>query len=308
MYYEQSGVNVNLADKLVNHISSYSQHIGKFAAVTKLPHHDLPKLVMSCDGVGTKILLAQLAKQLYNRPLNSIGQDCVAMVVNDMICENATPLFFMDYYATGKLQKDEYLEILSGIKEACDTINVQLVGGETAELPGMLSPNVVDVCGFGLGVQDAEWKKPSVGDIVLGLYSSGLHSNGFSLVRSLIEGGEFYNETIIKDLLVPTPLYVSKIHDLKQKGFNIKAIAHITGGGFDNIDRVLPEDLRVHYFHDKPYYNHQHIYSWILSTGTISSSDLKKVFNCGIGMVVIIDHTQDLVVPFDDYEVLGTLV
>ena len=150
MDYKTAGVNIDLADSLINKISLKSDQIGKFAANFTLDKKLNRDLVASCDGVGTKILLALEAKRKYNRSLKSIGQDCVAMVINDILCENAEPLFFMDYLSTSKLNESDYLEIIQGIQDACEYVNIPLIGGETAELPGMFTEGSVDVCGFAL--------------------------------------------------------------------------------------------------------------------------------------------------------------
>ena len=161
MDYTSSGVNIALADKLVKGLAETNDQIGKFAAEYTLPAKSSTRLVSSCDGVGTKVLLALQAKKRFGRPLSSIGEDCVAMVINDLLCENATPLFFMDYFATSSLNESDYNEVLAGIISACKSIDVQLIGGETAELPGMFTPGSLDVCGFGVGAKDfLDWYPP----------------------------------------------------------------------------------------------------------------------------------------------------
>jgi phosphoribosylformylglycinamidine cyclo-ligase len=200
MDYTSAGVNVKLADRLIKNIAVESEEIGKYAASYTLPLGASSKLVSSCDGVGTKVLLALEAKRSFGRSLSSIGEDCVAMVINDLLCENANPLFFMDYFATSSLNESDYNEVLAGIITACRSIGVKLIGGETAELPGMFKDEALDVCGFGVGTQDfLNWQPPDEGDIVIGLHSTGVHSNGFSLVRKILENNSVTHEFLDKN-------------------------------------------------------------------------------------------------------------
>ena len=177
-------VNIDIANKTVNNIKKYSEQIGDYAGTYKLPPPISGTLVASCDGVGTKILVAQYAQNKYQRNIDSIGIDCVAMVVNDLICKGAVPQFFLDYYATSSLKEQEFYHVLSGIHEGCEQSGMQLIGGETAELNGIIHQNTFDICGFGMGILVDELpRNVSKGDSVIGLFSSGLHSNGFSLIN-----------------------------------------------------------------------------------------------------------------------------
>ena len=304
MNYKESGVNIELADRLVEQISN-SEQIGKFAANFTLPAYHNRNIVTSCDGVGTKILLALEAKRKYNRPLQSIGQDCVGMVANDILCENATPLLFMDYFATGKLEEEIYLEIIGGLQYACGRLKIPLIGGETSEMPDMFAEGAVDLCGFSIGVKNWLHRYPvEKGDRVIGIHSSGVHSNGFSLIRKLIEKDPVSRE-FLNQLLEPTRLYSSHVNLLDEKHHRIKAVAHITGGGFDNLNRVLSKDLTVKYHETDCFYAHSNTFSWIQERSGLSMTEMRKTFHCGIGMMVIIP-AQDQV-PFEDYSELGVI-
>ena len=240
--------------KLIKGISKYSDQIGGFAG----KHGNL---IASCDGVGTKILLAQIARDYYKRPLQSIGIDCVAMVVNDLLCKGAVPKFFLDYYASDSLREDEFYQVLAGIQEGCEEAEIELIGGETAELKGVISEGAFDVCGFGVGTIIDELPKDNivVGDSVVGLESSGFHSNGFTIIRQYTS----LDIEWISFLLVPTKIYVKHIELIREAGVKIKALAHITGGGFNNVDRVLPNNLKVMYDREYEFYNHHQLFQWI---------------------------------------------
>ena len=305
MDYKSSGVNTELADELVKNISEFSDQIGKFAATCKLPGRTFYDLVMSCDGVGTKTILAKEAKKRFKRPMMSIGYDCVAMVVNDMLCESATPLFFMDYFATNSLDESDYREILNGIHNACKSINVKLIGGETAEMPGMFTGENFDVCGFGVGIKTRQIKhKIREGDVVLGLHSSGVHSNGFSLIRKLID--EETDSKLIHSLLKPTYLYNDKMEYLKKNKIEVKAMAHITGGGFNNINRVLPSTMEVAWKSIDRFYSNQSLFEWIQGSAGLDSYQMRATFNCGIGMMIITGRDNVKNLPLE-YEELGTV-
>ncbi len=283
-------------DKLVKSISHYSDQIGGFAG-----RHE--NLIASCDGVGTKILLAQLAKKRYNRSVSSIGIDCVAMVVNDLLCKGAIPLFFLDYFASANVKEKDFNEILEGIHDGCKQSGMKLLGGETAELPGIIEKDTFDVCGFGVGqlptydyenypLPNKELPRSDIkkGDVAIGLLSSGFHSNGFTLIRKYATQDKFNDDlsTWLDQLLVPTKIYVNDIKELDQVGVDIKALAHITGGGFKNVKRVLPKTLCVKYTDREKYYAHKNLFQWIQKEASLTNSEMFQTFNCGIGMVVII--------------------
>ena len=305
MDYTNAGVNVKLADQLVASLKTASDQIGKYAAEFTLPLGASTRLVSSCDGVGTKVLLALKAKKRFGRPLTSLGEDCVAMVINDLLCENANPLFFMDYFATGSLNASDYNQVLDGIIAACRSIGVQLIGGETAELPGMFQEGALDVCGFGVGTQDfLNWYPVQPGDQVIGLHSTGVHSNGFSLVRKILEENPV-DDAFINKLLVPTPLYKREIDLLRSNYYFIKAVAHITGGGWTNLNRVLDAKYDIDWEVSDTIVHQHEIFSWIQEKGDLTDEQMRETFNCGIGMIIITEDKPTL--PFDNYTRLGTV-
>ena len=284
-------------------------------------------LVSSADGIGTKILLAQYARVSYNRPLCSLGQDVVAMVVNDLICQGAEPLFFLDYFASSKIPNDQFHEVLDGIHEACDSINIPLLGGETAKLPGIITEGTFDVAGFGVGkinrIEDELPNNIQIGDIVLGLKSSGFHSNGFTIIRDNMGWRDMEKSDFLNRLLEPTKIYVKDIKKLtmcrdkidpltgailidpttekpKRQQVKIKGLAHITGGGFTNIGRILPENTELKYDHAFLYENdypaHADLFRWVQEGQGLTLEEMYSTFNCGIGMVVIVSK--------EDYAIL----
>ena len=218
--------------KLIKGISKYSDQIGGFAG----KHGNL---IASCDGVGTKILLAQLAKKKFNRSLKTIGIDCVAMVVNDLLCSGGEPLFFLDYFCSAKINEEDFNEVLEGIYVGCQLTGMELIGGETAELPNIIEKNTFDVCGFGVGLKNDELPKSNmkVGDKIVGLPSSGFHSNGYTLLRKHVWSR--MEKDFIYKLLEPTIIYKDEVNALKKEGIEIKGLAHITGGGFNNVNLSL---------------------------------------------------------------------
>ena len=311
MNYKDAGVDVNLANNLVDKIKTYSDQIGKFSATCVLPQWSNGSLVMSCDGVGTKVLLAKYAKEVYQRPMNSIGEDCVAMVMNDILCENAEPLFFMDYFATGELNESFYLEVIAGIDSACKNINVKLVGGETAELPEMFKTNKnFDVCGFGVGTKlDENTKKIKKNDILIGLYSTGLHSNGFSLINKLLKDDYKIKitEELLNNLLKPTKIYKNDLDESRKKLVDIKAVAHITGGGWNNINRSISSKHSINWKSEsKIYFAHEELFSWLQEKTSLTNDEMRSTFNCGLGMVLVVDPKNLKSVNLN-YEVLGVL-
>ena len=282
----------------IQEISKYSDQIGGFAG-------KCGNLIASCDGVGTKILLAQIARDYYKRPLQSIGIDCVAMVVNDLLCKGAVPKFFLDYYASDSLIEDEFYQVLAGIQEGCEECEMELIGGETAELNGIISNGTFDVCGFGVGTIVDELPKDNivVGDSVVGLKSSGFHSNGFTIIRQYIS----LDIELISNLLVPTKIYVKHIELIREAGVKIKALAHITGDGFKNVDRILPDNLRVAYKQTIGYYAHHQLFGWIQSKTGMTVEKMRSTFNCGIGMVIVLSPEEVEKLPVDTIH-LGEIV
>lgn len=253
-----------------------------------------PVLLAATDGVGTKLIIAQMMDKHF-----SVGQDLVAMCVNDLICQGAKPLFFLDYVATGKVSAEKIATIVGGVADGCKMAGCSLIGGETAEMPDMYTQDEYDLAGFAVGIADKakilDGSKVKEGDLVIGLASSGLHSNGFSLARKLFLDPLGLN---IKDkintsvrsigelMLVPTKIYVKTILDLLEK-FELKAIAHITGGGLlENVPRVLPQHLDVYI--NKGSWEMPEIYKRILELDKIEEKELYKSFNMGIGMVIVV--------------------
>ena len=303
---ESTNRSKELAEKYPSNLSGYA---GKYE-----------NLVSSADGVGTKILLAQYARASFNRPLNSIGQDVVAMVVNDLICKGAKPLFFLDYFASSKISNAHFHEVLDGIHEACSSINIPLLGGETAKLPGIITEGTFDVAGFGVGkIESVEDELPNniqTGDVVIGIKSTGFHSNGFTIIRRNIGWRESGNDPFLDKLLTPTKIYVEDIQHLKtiyrpdplirwvekstdpaiektnRESIKIKGLAHITGGGFDNINRILPKKHTIKYddsfLYENDYPAHADMFRWIQENEGLTTEQMYNTFNCGVGMAVIL--------------------
>ena len=283
-------------DKLVKSISHYSNQIGGFAA----QHGDL---IASCDGVGTKILLAQLAKKAFKRPLTTIGVECVAMVVNELLCGGCEPLFFLDYFCSANVNEEEFNEVLEGIYFGCSQAGMELIGGETAELPGIIEKDTFDVCGFGVGrITDKLPKTDTMkaGDIMVGLPSSGFHSNGYTVIRKQLRG--IIDKDFVDKLLEPTIIYKSEIDAIKKEGIEIKGLAHITGGGFNNVNRILPDNLYADIRLYNPalneqseyrFFRHQELFKWIQKKAELTKKEMMETFNCGVGMVVIVPENSD---------------
>ena len=292
---------MNKNDRLVENIKQYSSQIGGYAGEYAVPISPDPfgpsvleqKLVASCDGVGTKILLAQQAKKQYGRPLTSIGIDCVAMVVNDLLCNGCDPLFFLDYFCSADVNEEDFNEVLEGIYVGCSQSGMELIGGETAELPGIIEKNTFDVCGFGVGkITDKLPKLDTMkaGDKLVGLPSSGFHSNGYTLIRQHVEVNDA--KDFIYSLLEPTIIYNSEIIALKKEGIEMKGLAHITGDGYNNVNRVLPEHLyaniRLNATNETKFFRHEKLFQWIQKEAKLTKKEMMAIFNCGIGMVVIV--------------------
>ena len=267
--------------------------IGGFGALYELPVADYkqPVLVSGTDGVGTKLLLAKKVDKY-----DSIGIDLVGMCVNDIICCGAKPLFFLDYYATGKLDELQALAVITGIKNGCDLAQIALVGGETAELPGMYKPGEYDLAGFSVGLVEKskiiDGKHIQSGDVLIALASSGPHANGYSLIRKVLEETgacldlRLKNQTLGEALLCPTRIYVSAIMELA-KVVEIKGLAHITGGGLlENIPRFLPSFKRAAILQAS--WDWPEVFTWLQQNGHIALDDMMRTFNLGVGMVIAV--------------------
>ena len=299
--YKLAGVDItagnDLIDKIKNDVaSSHNQNvladIGGFAGMYELDKDYIEPVMVACtDGVGTKVALAQ-----ENNQIEGIGQDLVAMCVNDLIVCGAKPLFFLDYFASSKLEVEEASKIIKNISEACKNSGCALLGGETAEMPGHYVGKNFDLAGFSVGCVEKEkiinGKKIKEGDILIGIESSGPHSNGFSLIRKIIKDSSAKEDElkkIIKLALKPTHLYPNIILRLIEK-FSIHGMAHITGGGLtENIPRSLPQDLSAEI--SLASWELPEIFIWLQERGSISNNDLLRIFNCGIGMVLLVDES-----------------
>ncbi|MGH6762743.1 MAG: phosphoribosylformylglycinamidine cyclo-ligase [Phyllobacterium sp.] len=304
--YAQAGVDIDAGNLLVEKIKPIVKstrrpgadgEIGGFGGLfdLKAAGFNDPVLVAANDGVGTKLKIAIDAD--YHE---TVGIDLVAMCVNDLVVQGAEPLFFLDYFATGKLDPDQGAAIVGGIAEGCKQAGCALIGGETAEMPGMYSSGDYDLAGFAVGAAERGQLLPSgdiaEGDIILGLASSGVHSNGFSLVRRIVElsglgwhdPAPFQPDTALgAALLTPTRIYVKSLLATIRSTGAIKALAHITGGGFpDNIPRVLPEQLAAKI--DLSAISAPPVFSWLASTGGVARDEMLRTFNCGIGMIVVV--------------------
>jgi len=299
--YEKSGVNIKAANNFVKFISSLSkkrlnsknfQNIGGFGSITSIPKNiKNPQLVASTDGVGTKI---EIANELNK--FNTIGIDLVAMCVNDLIVQGARPLIFLDYISINKVKSNKLKKIIKGIVKGCKISNCELVGGETAEMPGTYSKGKFDIAGFSVGIVDKkkilDKSKIKVNDLIIGVPSSGVHSNGYSLIRYILKKNRIKlksNKFLKKELIKPTKIYVKEVLNLIDKKL-INGCANITGGGLkDNICRVLPKNLcaKIDLSKIKP----NKIFKWIHSKG-VSNTEMIKTFNCGIGFCLIIKKNK----------------
>lgn len=300
--YKDAGVDINAGNQLVENIKPLTRKthrdgvlssLGGFGALFELPtnRYKNPVLVSGTDGVGTKLKLAQ-ELGIYN----TIGIDLVAMCVNDIIVTGAEPLYFLDYYACGKLDTDIATDVISGIAAGCEQAGAALTGGETAEMPGMYQEGDFDLAGFCVGVVEKseiiDGSNVKEGDALIGLSSSGPHSNGYSLIRKIVSvvnadlHQPFNNTTLGEVLLTPTQIYVKPLLDIHQK-YSVKSLAHITGGGLlENIPRVLPNGLNAQI--DATSWQMPEIFSWLAKNGNIETSEMYRTFNCGIGMVLCV--------------------
>jgi phosphoribosylformylglycinamidine cyclo-ligase len=307
--YAEAGVSIDAGNLLVEKIKPIVRttlrpgagEIGGFGGLFDLKAAGFsdPVLVAANDGVGTKLKIA-IDTGLHG----TIGIDLVAMCVNDLVVQGAEPLFFLDYYATGKLDPDAGAGVIAGIAEGCRQAGCALIGGETAEMPGLYRDGDYDLAGFAVGAAERGALLPgddiAEGDVLLGLASSGLHSNGFSLVRSVAErAGLGWNapapfaegRTLGEALLEPTRIYVRPLLAAIRETDGIKALAHITGGGFvDNIPRVLPPGLSAEV--DLDAVSVQPVFSWLARTGGIAEREMLRTFNCGVGMVAVVAAAQ----------------
>ena len=298
--YKLAGVDIEAGEDLIQKIKNdvASTHgtnvignIGGFAGMFKLPKEFQDPILVACtDGVGTKVALAQ---EFGN--LDGIGQDLVAMCVNDLIVCGAKPLFFLDYYATSRLNVNEASVVIKSIAEACINSGCSLLGGETAEMPGHYIDNNFDLAGFSVGCVEENQvitsENVSSGNILIGIESSGPHSNGFSLIRKILndyEGSEDIKNEIIKKALVPTNLYPKVILNIL-KNYKINSISHITGGGLlENLPRSIPKHLSVEI--DSQSWQMPEVFEWLKHEGKILQHDMYRIFNCGIGMVLIVNE------------------
>lgn len=299
--YRDAGVDIEAGDALVEQIKPFAKRtmrpevlggIGGFGSLFEMPKKfKNPVLVSGTDGVGTKLKLAfQLNKH------DTVGIDLVAMSVNDILVQGAEPLFFLDYFACGKLEVGTAAAVIKGIAQGCEQSGCALVGGETAEMPGMYPAGEYDLAGFAVGCVDKEkiinGTTIAEGDVVLGLASSGAHSNGYSLIRKLIEksgidmDSDFHGKSFRDVVMAPTRIYVKPLLKLIET-MPVKGMAHITGGGItENVPRVLPEGLTAEV--KKGSWDMPPLFTWLQAQGNVADSEMYKTFNCGIGMVVII--------------------
>lgn len=310
--YRAAGVDIEAGNSLVRRIAPLAaattrpevmDSLGGFGALFDLKKSGYkdPVLVACTDGVGTKLKLA-FTSGLHD----SVGIDLVAMSVNDLIVQGAEPLFFLDYFATGQLDVEQAESVISGIAAGCKEAGCALIGGETAEMPGLYASGEYDLAGFAVGVVERDHRLPrqdamGEGDIVLGLASSGVHSNGFSLVRhicatediALDEDAPFEpGKTLAEALLTPTRIYIKSILSTLKDDTAIKGLAHITGGGLtENLPRVLPDTLGAKL--DPDAWEWLPVFTWLRDTGNIPAEEMLRTFNCGIGMAIIVSE-QDV--------------
>ncbi|WP_444885712.1 phosphoribosylformylglycinamidine cyclo-ligase [Microbulbifer sp. PSTR4-B] len=303
--YKDAGVDIDAGNALVERIKHVAKRtsrpevmggLGGFGALCQLPSgYKEPVLVSGTDGVGTKLRLA-MDLGIHD----TIGIDLVAMCVNDLVVAGAEPLFFLDYYATGKLNVDIAAEVVSGIGKGCELAGCALVGGETAEMPGMYEGDDYDLAGFCTGVVEKseiiDGKKVKSGDVLIGLASSGPHSNGYSLIRKVLEVSgadlqqECGSETLAKALMAPTRIYVKNLLQL-MKSVQVNALSHITGGGLlENLPRVLPEGCLARV--DVTSWEMPEVFRWLQQAGNIDAREMYRTFNCGVGMVICVPAEQ----------------
>jgi phosphoribosylformylglycinamidine cyclo-ligase len=303
--YKDAGVDIDRGDALVDRIAPFAQQtrrpgtgaeLGGFGGLFDLRAAGFvdPILVASTDGVGTKLKIA-----IEARDFSGIGQDLVAMCVNDIVVQGAEPLFFLDYYASGHLDVDDAAQVIEGIAKACRESGCALIGGETAEMPGLYAPRDFDLAGFSVGAVERSAILPRTaamhaGDVLVGVASSGIHSNGYSLVRRVVaDAGLSYDSeapfapdmSLHEALLIPTRLYV-KSALAAVRGGGVSGLAHITGGGItDNLPRVLPTGLDAEI--DLGAWSPQAVFAWLAKSARIAESEMLRTFNCGIGLIAV---------------------
>ena len=315
--YADAGVDIDAGNALVDAIKPAAARtdrpgvlagLGGFGALfdVKAAGFSDPVLVAATDGVGTKLRIA-----IDSGQLDTIGIDLVAMCVNDLVCQGAEPLFFLDYFATGKLETGAAAQVIEGIAEGCVRAGCALIGGETAEMPGMYGPGDFDLAGFAVGAMERGAALPhgvAEGDVLLGIASDGVHSNGYSLVRRIVDlsglgwasPSPFSDGTLGQALLTPTRLYVKPVLETIRAG-GVTALAHITGGGLtENLPRVLPEGLGARI--DLSAWDLPPVFRWLAEHGGIAEAEMLKTFNAGLGMVVVVqsDRADDLTALFLD--------
>ncbi len=303
--YKDAGVDIDAGNSLVENIKSVVKRthrpevmggLGGFGALCKLPTgYKEPVLVAGTDGVGTKLRLAIDLKRH-----DSVGIDLVAMCVNDLIVQGAEPLFFLDYYATGKLEVDVATDVVKGIGAGCELSNCALIGGETAEMPGMYEGGDYDLAGFCVGVVEQskiiDGSKVATGDQLIALGSSGPHSNGYSLIRKVIEvsgadlNADLDGKPLADHLLAPTRIYVKPVLELL-KSVDVHALSHITGGGFwENIPRVLPQNAKA--VIDGSSWQWPSVFNYLQEKGNITTHEMYRTFNCGVGMILVVPQDK----------------
>jgi phosphoribosylformylglycinamidine cyclo-ligase len=305
--YAQAGVDIDAGNALVERIKPAARRtnrpgvmsgLGGFGALFDLKGagYSDPVLVAATDGVGTKLRIA-----IDTGHVDGVGIDLVAMCVNDLVCQGAEPLFFLDYFATGKLDTDTAARVIEGIAEGCLRSGCALIGGETAEMPGMYPAGDFDLAGFAVGAMERGGSLPegvAEGDVLLGLGSDGVHSNGYSLVRRLVEVSglgwdaacPWAEGSLGAALLTPTRLYVTQVLEAVRAG-GVHALAHITGGGLtENLPRVLPAGMGAEI--DLGSWNLPPVFKWMRDVGGIAEAEMLKTFNCGIGMIAVVDPEQ----------------
>ena len=305
--YADAGVDIDAGNALVDRIKPAAKAtsrpgvmggLGGFGALfdLKAAGYSDPVLVAATDGVGTKLRIA-----IDTGHVDTIGIDLVAMCVNDLVCQGAEPLFFLDYFATGKLELEQATRIITGIAKGCADSGCALIGGETAEMPGMYHKGDFDLAGFAVGAMERGQELPAgvaKGDVILGLASNGVHSNGYSFVRKVVElsglGWEaacpFSEGSLGQALLTPTRLYVRQALAAIRAG-GVHGLAHITGGGItENPPRVLPEGLACEI--DLGSWQLPPVFRWLASTANMAEAELLKTFNCGIGMILVVDEAE----------------
>ena len=303
--YKDAGVDIDAGNELVERIKSVAKRtsrpgvlagLGGFGAMFEIPKgYENPVLVSGTDGVGTKLRLA-----LDLNKHDTIGIDLVAMCANDLIVGGAEPLFFLDYYATGKLNVDVAAQVVAGIGQGCEQAGAALVGGETAEMPGMYAGEDYDLAGFCVGIVEKadiiDGSKVSAGDKLIGVASSGPHSNGYSLIRKIIEvagadlNASLGEQSIADALMAPTRIYVKSA--LKMiAATEVHAMCHVTGGGFqENLPRVLPENCKV--VVDTDSWQWPAIFQWLQENGNVATAEMFRTFNCGVGLIVVVPAAQ----------------